>query len=252
VPHLEYFFSDFERELTAIGQIAAEYIRHDSGHVIPRLIEGLKNIASSDDRRSYPWNIPVSSPLRTKSSRGQYEPDSQGGRSIFGEVTSTWDIQTIRDRGSPHGPAKKLALVGKASTRIRIIGELADGELEQLAMWRMEIGGVGAPGACFHIQVLGEETLPPFPKDLPIPRLPTVMFTPMLAFDFLLGELFQDEWTEHVSSSKDRGALEIWRGIQTRRLKNLLAWQLEGLDNVAAVPWTWIKKLEPPADLFTR
>lgn len=252
MPHLEYFFSDFERELTAIKQIAAEYIRHDSGHVIPQLMQSLKNIANSDDRRSYQWDIPPSSPLRTRSSHGQYEPDSEGGRSVFGEVTSTWDIRTIREGGARHGPARKLALVGNGSTRIRIIGELADGELEQIAMWRMEIGGVGAPGACFHVQVLGEDEHPPFPKDLPIPRLPTIMFTPMLAFDFLLGELFQEEWTEHVSRATDRGALEIWRGIQTQRLKSLLAWQLESLDNVAAVPWTWMKMLEPPADLFTR
>ena len=130
--------------------------------------------------------------------------------------------------------------------------ETDDGPDHELAMWRMEIGEVGSPGACFHVQILGQKNQPPFPDYLPIPRIPTMMFTPMLAFDYVLGELFQDDWPRHVLRARNRGDVSVWRGIQTKRLKNVLSWQLETLDSGGTTPWTWMNKLELPPDLFTR
>lgn len=233
-----------------MASLARDFIRYDSTHVLHQLLTSLDQIRQTDGSVEFKWQIPEESPLRTQTSVGQYEPDGEGGKSVFGELSCTWVIQPARPRGQEHGPASSFFLVGAASTRVAIVEELEDNLIEEIAMWRMEIGGEGAPGAYFHVQVLGQKDHPPFPKSLPVPRLPTVMFTPMFAFDFLLGELFQDGWAEHLASAQDRGEFDMWRGIQTHRLRKLLDWQIRKLEERGATPWAWIRKVELPSDLF--
>lgn len=252
MPQLLFSFAELSRELNDISQFAEEYIRYDSTHVIPQLKIALGSISESDGSKSIRWAIPEESPLRTVTSVGQFEPDNEGGRNVFGEVSFVWDIQPVRDKGHQHGAADKVLLSGIASTRLAVFEELDDGRAQQLAMWRMEIGSTGSPGPCFHVQVLGQDDELPFPKFLPVPRLPTLMFTPMFAFDYLLGELFQDDWSRHISSLSASSAVGSWRTIQSYRLQKWLKWQYDKLEEHGATPWSWMKSLKPPSDLFLK
>lgn len=247
---LEFSFGEFDDELGAIQRFAEKFIRPDSLGVLPRLSYDLKNARRAASDREVPWTIPANAPLRTKTSNGEFVPSGEGGRRVYGEISSIWQIKPLRARGHERQPAQRFALVGKASTCVRIYEEPATGEPVEIAMWRMEIADDASPGAFFHVQVLGQDPKPPFPEFLSIPRFPTLMFTPMLTLDFLLGELFQSAWPRNVSGSKYRGDVERWRGIQTTRLLKLLSWQVKELENGTNAPLTLMKALQPPSDLF--
>ena len=52
------------------------------------------------------------------------------------------------------------------------------------------------PGCFFHASILGESKIEGdlFPKSLSVPRFPSIFFTPVGVMEFVLGELFQQEW----------------------------------------------------------
>ena len=83
-------------------------------------------------------------------------------------------------------------------------------------MWRVELGADDAPGCYFHTQILGDREESPFPKSVPIPRLPSPFVTPMAAVEFVLGELFQDKWQEEARRTRD--PQRRWRSIQAATL----------------------------------
>ncbi len=115
-------------------------------------------------------------------------------------------------------------------------------------MWRMEIADDASPGCYFHVQVLGEEDRPPFPKSLSVPRLPGFFVTPPFVLEFVLGELFQDEWKREAVRESD--SLKMWRPIQLKRLANFLRWQRDKLRDSQGSPWVVLKSLQPDANLF--
>jgi hypothetical protein len=136
------------------------------------------------------------------------------------------------------------------STRVAIRHVSQERGFPEIAMWRMEVGGDSSPGTCFHVQILGQTNSVPFPRYLEVPRLPTILFTPMLAFEFLLGELFQQEWPMNLAQGGHRGDIERWRAIQLRRLSRLLDWQLRQLQGKWGSPLSIMKAIQPPSDLF--
>ena len=70
-------------------------------------------------------------------------------------------------------------------------------------MWKMEVADDAAPGAYFHVQVLGRESDTHFPKALDVPRLPNFLASPLACAEFAISELFQDEWKKHSMRSTD-------------------------------------------------
>jgi hypothetical protein len=127
---------------------------------------------------------------------------------------------------------------------------LHDSETEvdaALSMWRMEVGAHDSPGSCFHAQVLGTKPFPPFPKSLPVPRLPIFPPTPMACLEFLLSELFQLRWSEEVQRGTQPA--NMWRGIQRRRLCSFLGWQLKAVEQSTGSPLVELK-LFPPTDVL--
>lgn len=134
--------------------------------------------------------------------------------------------------------------------QIRLIEPNSDSGDRELAMWRVELGGDHAPGCYFHIQVLGEDGRidPPFPHSLSVPRLPALIFTPMAALEFVIAELFQDEWKQQVA--RETPAIQMWRSIQQKRLRNLFAWKYELASTSSGSPWAAIKYTTPKSKLF--
>ena len=214
-------------------------------------LQQLKNFRSNRPGTTLDWTIPLDRPLRTKLSTGHYEPGGSGEHSVFAALSWIWQIKVPEAAGPT--PKKgtlqsRFAVVGKASTRISVFANLAAGDARELARWRFEIGDVQAPGCHFHAQILGEKNDAMFPKSMPVPRLPNILVTPMDALEFVLAELFQEKWAEHVAKESD--AMRAWAGCQKRRLIKLLRWQQDRLEKNSGSPWTSLKVAKPDATLL--
>jgi hypothetical protein len=248
MPPLHFSFQEFDTEIDAIAKIAENFLSPTSGHVLSNLKDNLEQIRSSKAGRTYTWGISDKFPLMTKMSSGDYEPQSHGELFVHASISSVWDIEPLGNHNPGSYPSRKFALAGKASTRVR----LYEGEPEipgrELAMWKMDIGDDRSPGCHFHVQVLGENEEPPFPHTLPVPRFPSLLMTPMSVLEFVLAELFQDEWKRHVAGSNP--FVQRWQPIQKNWIGKLLKWQYNELMRLGGSPWTSLKGAKPEFDLF--
>lgn len=245
---IEFGFQEVISEIAAIARIAEAYLAPTSQFVLPQLRTELENIQSATTDGTWQWGIKNHQPLVTRVSRGDYQPNSQGEHNVFAEVTSVWEVRRIRPAGKKTKPADRFALDGLASTRVRIFKELPQGGKEQIAMWRMEVGDDASPGCHFHVQVLGEDEAGPFPHSLDVPRLPGLISTPTAVIEFVLAELFQDDWPKHLAT---RAAdVNRWGPIQKRRLGAILDWQRGVVEKAPTSPWSTLKSSRPPSSLF--
>jgi hypothetical protein len=245
---LEFRFSQIVEEIDALSQIANGFIDKLSSDVLKNLKTELEGIRAAPSGRHYFWNIKEEYPLTTITSFGGYEPNDQGAHNVFASITSTWEIEPLGNHNTGSRIHRKFALAGIASTRVRIYKGSPDKPLEELAMWRMEIGDVNSPGCHFHVQVLGEEDNPPFPHSLSVPRFPGIIFTPMATFEFVLGEVFQDQWRQIAAS--ESGKMQTWLSIQRQRLVQLLQWQKGIVEDSTGSPWIALKSAKPVQDIF--
>lgn len=250
--NLVFLFKEFLDEIEAISHMARSFISPESLGVLPELKGNLQSIQDSKNERIFRWSIPESRPLRTITSEGRYERGGRGRHMVYAEITSCWEIRPLRPLKSPKKSKwERFNLEGIASTRVKIFSEPGGGPPEELAMWRMEVGDENAPGCFFHVQILGETEDPPFPRSLSVPRLPLFLATPTVALEFVLGELFQDEWGRKGLLRED-GNLQRWRTIQSERLASFLIWQQGEVqkDGALGSPWVRLKSLKPNATLF--
>ena len=188
-------------------------------------------------------------PLLTKPTRDYERGSRAGGLEIYAHVTGKWELRPVgRIRRN-----RLVAFTGTASARVELWPAECQWCEEQnrhsrLAMWRIELGAHDSPGCYFHCQVLGDLAESPFPKSVPIPRLPSPFVTPMAAVEFVLGELFQDQWSR--AANRATHSHQRWRAIQQGRWSNLIRWQEQTLDRGESSPWMILKEAKPPDDLF--
>lgn len=246
---LEFDFQEAITEIDALARVAADFIEPQSIMVLPRLRLVLESIRATPSEAVFDWGIPEALPLVTKVSRGCYQPDDQGEKNVFAEITSVWSIRRLRPKGKKSLPASVFSLVGKASTRVRLFNEApGGGKGPQLAMWRSEIADVNSPGCHFHVQILGDQATGQFPKSLDVPRLPGVLTTPAGVVEYVLGELFQDGWAQHVGN--ESADLKRWAPIQRQRLAALFAWHSAVIKMSSGSPWPTLKRAKPEPNLF--
>jgi hypothetical protein len=243
---LIFAFQEVIDELDAFYYLAEEFIAPDARYVLPQFKSVLESYRDQPTEAEYHWQIRPEAPLRTTISGGEYEVGGSGGHNVYADVDAYWSIRRIPPKKKSM-PARQFKLTGIASTRVRLWCESSGGKKE-IAMWRMEVGDSASPGCHFHVQILGEVADFPFPKSLPVPRLPGIILSPAAVVEFVLAELFQDRWAEHVG--RDSPHLKRWAPIQADRLKRLLKWKLEVLDKNAGSPWTTIKRQKPNNMLF--
>ncbi len=243
---LEFSFSDVLQEINSLEVIAKGYIWKDSVDVLKNFGENLNNLRCYETS-SYSWTISEAIPLCTVPSEGKY--DKKHGEPVFGQISCIWEIKPKRELGWKKTKlSENFVLYGNASTKVKIFRGTPDRPGEEMAMWRMEIGVRDSPGCHFHVQILGAEDDPPFPKSLPIPRLPAMFVTPMSVFEYLLGELFQKDWAQEVSRESD--STKFWSSIQKKRLSVLLTEQHKEVSNCKSSPWSELKRWKPQSDLF--
>jgi len=244
---LRFKFQDTLDEVSSFTELAKKYTAPVSLGVLPRLRGELEGYRNARTDRPFDWEISESDPLVTIAAK-EYEPGGGGKRDIVAEITSKWRIKR-EPLGKINQPARYFSLVGLASTRVRLKYPATDAAPEQeIAMWRMEVADAQAPGCYFHAQILGQSDDPPFPKSIPIPRLPAIMMTPAAVAEFVLAELFQDAWGPHIAGLAPH--LKRWTPIQGERLERLLKWKITQLKQTSGSPWSSLKAAKPPADLF--
>lgn len=251
MPDLTFSFQEMLTEIHSMSRIAAGFLTSETQEfAIPNLIADLENIRVARLRAPRSWSIPPERPLRTVDSPGEYEQRGRrGSHTIFGELTFIWDISCPQERSPRSRPQNSFVLSGVSSTRICILERTAEGHRE-LARWRFEVGDDASPGCHFHTQIEGERADPPYPRSLSVPRLPTVLITPMAALEFLLAEMFQSRWQEHAAA--ETAEMQRWKPIQKQRLLNLFEWQIQCVNDSVGSPWTAFKTFKPAADLFAR
>ena len=246
---LEFDFENVIAEIDALNKLVGNFCQPRSKSVLPELISTLRSIRGNEANRSWPWGIKENNQFFTDISRGAYQPDEQGGDNVFAEITSTWEVRRIAPK-KRSAQAERFKLIGNASTRVRLHREVPAGAaLEELAMWRAEIGDSASPGCHFHVQVLGDKEHPPYPKSLDVPRFPGLIVTPAGVVEYVLSELFQDRWLQHLSTQ--RADLDRWWPIQKKYLGAVLGWQLKVVNGSSSgSPWGTLKKAKPNARLF--
>ncbi|WP_050726786.1 hypothetical protein [Vulgatibacter incomptus] len=190
--------------------------------------------------------IPRERPLRTRLSEGEFEPaNKSSNRRIFAEVSGIWEIKAakykVKDPKRPGKKAKEELLIGFNGLASTVISVFDEGVVIPITCWKMELGDANAPGCFFH-------TFASVDHGFPVPRHPNVFPTPMSAIEFALGELFQDPWEKAVSGATDPP--QRWRSIQGKRLKALLNWQMQIIENATTSPWFTLKARKPAADIF--
>ncbi len=248
MPPLHFSFQEFDEEIDAIYKIARSFISLGSFYVLPQLRERLAQIRTAKQGQPFGWGIPEGQPLITRTSNGDYQPDSKGEHFIYASISCAWEIEPLGYHNLASRQTRKFALRGKASTRVRLFEGDAPESIRELAMWRMEVGDDKSPGCHFHVQVLGESNEPPYPHSLPIPRFPSLLMTPMSVIEFVLAELFQDEWKMHAARSTPE--IQRWQPIQRKWIGGLLRWQHDKIMNLSGSPWTSLKGAKPDSDLF--
>ena len=243
---LQFLCRELVDETEALRDMAAPLLDSNGDRVLHSLRSQLERACRAATRR--PMEIQLAS-LRTRPTIGYESGARSGGSKIYACATGHWEVRSVQGAG----PKSRIAFTGKASTKVELWPaecqrcEQANGT-RRLAMWRIELGAHDSPGCYFHFQILGDRSNPPFPESIPIPRLPSPFVTPMAAVEFVLGELFQDEWPRKASESRHHQ--QRWRAIQRKRWNSLLRWQEKALNGGSSSPWMNLKAAKPPDDLF--
>ena len=253
---LQFLRKELVDETAALMDMAKHFLAPDAVQVLADLKGNIERIAETRAGGGHAIRL---RPVCTRPTR-EYEPGSRsGGQEIYASVMGIWEAQHIGGRR----PKAKVAFTGKASAIVQLwpAGAIPhppperrgnrcsdQDRLSRLAMWRIELGAHDSPGCYFHVQVLGDRDDPPFPKSIPVPRLPSPFVTPMATVEFVLGELFQDRWERRAR--ENRHHQHSWRAIQRKRWSSLLKWQTGALDQGGSSPWMNLKAAKPPADLF--
>lgn len=231
---LLFTFQQFIDEIDKITSLTENFLENKG--VLDQYKTNLINIRSAVPNSEKSWKIGEGNPLRTK----PYSCRDLGrDYEAYAEITCIWGIKPLGSNSSKKKNimTRKFTLSGKASTKIKIIDSR---DSSQLALWRFEIGTDESPGCYFHVHI--KEGHPS------IPRLPGILITIGDALDFVLGELFQDEWLRHVG--EESSPLRAWRRIQKERFSKILSWKCNEIENKSGTPWLALKRAKPASDLF--
>jgi hypothetical protein len=232
-------------EISAFTALAKSYLASDGPLVLSNYARRLQTMRDSRHFRPQDWSIPVEHPLRSITSPGGYEPSNSGHHTVHASVSSIWQIQLV-DPGKRSRPVVDFELVGLASTRISVHEGPPDQPAEAIGVWKMEIGDHASPGCHFHVQIEGRDSY--YPTTLSVPRIPSIIATPLAAAEFALGELFQDEWPKQVA--RTIAGAEQWAPIQKKRFRNLLHWAFGQVSRAGLSPWIALKSAKPPSGVF--
>ena len=237
-----FLFADLQQEIVALREMAKPFFDSQMPRALEAFSRDLKSIERQPSGSVGRLDL---EPLQTIESEGEYEAgDRKGGRKIYAVISGSWELCPIGKRSSKH----TVEFCGKASTRIDLY-EPTDPRT-RMATWRLELGAKDSPGCYIHAQILGDCDAPPFPKSVPIPRLPSIFVTPMSAVEFVLSELFQNQWRQRTE--RNDGAVHNWYRLQLKWLQSQFSWYQDELKSSksSSSPWVTLKAAKPDGKLF--
>src|SRR6266850_4101566 len=220
-----FSYRDTFKEIELASQYFGKYVAAESSGVLDEWLQKIRAFKQSATRgRRCSWQIPLDRPLRTVVSNGAYQPDSAGALNVRGVISTVWTIEHVGRHAALGRHDEVFRLVDDGSTLVKILKVADDDQESCVAAWHFDVGVAISPGFHFHTQIstrpdaadMAAETY--FPKTLDVPRLPAVLFFPLDALDFLLGELFLDQWPKYAVSQH---ALLGFFDYQIGRLKGL-------------------------------
>lgn len=261
-------YAAFEKEIRAFARSAratgTRPVGIEGTDGLEHAIRSLNAIATTNNTQLQRWTDSGWAPIRTTVSRGDFMPHSQGGEDVFARLTFLWEI---RNYGRPRqGKYRQFQLAGNCSVRVYIHRERTPDRV--LAMWRFEVGAHDGPGCHFHTQILGEKVVGEegdpdngdaerepaeddvFPHSLDVPRLPGFLITPTDALEFVLGELFQDQWRDRASDGS--AEVQVWKTFQQERIKKILEFQRNAIADAVGSPWIALKNCKPEPNLIVQ
>lgn len=244
---LQFRYQELVGEIVALREMAQKFLEGNGADMLTALEKELDRIREMPTGSILELQL---HPLRTRPTRSYEIGSRSGGIDIYAYVTGIWELRPLGQRGKPK---RKVEFMGKASAKIEIwhkdyLWRERDSPDKRLAGWQIELGAHDSPGCYFHIQILGDRDAPPFPRSIPIPRMPSPFVTPMTAVEFVLGELFQDEWSQEASRACHHHS--HWGAIQQKRLHCLLEWQKVAMRAGQSSPLMNLKEAKPPPNLF--
>ncbi len=139
--------------------------------------------------------------------------DRKSGKKIHAVISGKWQLRPLEK--------SEIEFCGIASTRIELYA--SDDPDKRLAMWRI-------------------------PNWVPIPRLPSLFITPMSAIEFILGELFQNDWPEVTASNTKH--VQNWRALQKKWLQKLFLWYRDQIEKAGSSSWVALKEAKPEDGMF--
>jgi hypothetical protein len=236
-------FKNVHEELLAFRKVAERKLAPEARYTLNGLASDLEQIA----RAAGPKSWKTTKELKTLSSDGGHQRDQTGhGRSLYGTINFRWDVEPLGHQGPKNQPLNRYFVLRNSTVRIRLI----DDEENEVTTWDFDTGDDNSPGCHFHAKFAetGEARRALF-RDVDIPRLPTLIFMPTDAIEFVLGELWQDEWRKIAMSSTTD--VQEWRRYPQERFCRLLEWYLEVVKNgLTGTPWTQLKKAKPNPKCF--
>ncbi len=247
---LVFSYKDLVEECETLKQYAKHFLDPETTHVLEQAKSRLQNHQQKTAAGvSLGWAISPEDPLRTKWSVGKSQPGGNSAHKVRAEFSFIWNIRPLDDAEWPN--KKHFVLDGKASTVVRVMEELQNPLREEcIAIWKVEVGDQNSPGTHFHVQ-LNDFAKSPFPKSFDVPRLPALAMSPLLAVEFAIGELFQDEWRKYAFVNG--AAARTWRRIHGPRLARFLKWQADrAAEDIEGSPWMAIKIAKPRRDLLVK
>jgi hypothetical protein len=230
---LRFSVADLCGELTSLELLASRRLDAASIGGLEKLSKDLKRYSRAVGE-TVTWGWPEDQPLRLRPSEGAYMRGAKGSETVCASIDCVWHLRVQSEQ--------VVELVDNASVRV----SMNEGEL---GLWRMEIAKHDSPGCFFHVQIGGEkDSEGKWPHTLDVPRFPGLVATPASVVEFVLGELFQEEWPEDLA--KNGAAAAYLRGVQARWWTKLLTWQASEVQAADKSPWAALKTAQPPADLF--
>jgi hypothetical protein len=249
---LLFSYRETLQEIERANQYFQKYLEPESFGALDEWLQKLRAFrqrSRKGDRMS--WEIQLDRPIRTVVSRGQYQFDNLGGLNVRGSISAVWAIEHAGRHGSLPRNDEAFRLVDLGSTLVKVLRVPDAGDEVCVAAWHFDVGVANSPGHHFHTQISTRPDAPNeaaeiyFPKALDMPRFPSVLFYPLDALEFLLGELFLADWPKYAVGQNARVGFS---DFQTTRLKNVVkGW---GFAPDKTLPLLALRTHKPAEDAF--
>src|SRR5207237_880806 len=88
-----FSFAEMRREIENMAGMARNFLEPATTEwIIPEWRLQLENFATSPPEAKLAWQIQLGKPVQTIQSIGEYEPGNGGALTIFGTLSSVWEI----------------------------------------------------------------------------------------------------------------------------------------------------------------